>query len=170
MSLIISSKGDFNKTHCIRCGAAHIEDQFPKTCTRCRHMMFVNPLPVAVVLIPVKGKGILLVKRAIPPFVGSLALVGGYVDQGETAQEAACREAMEEVGVKIDPELELLGISGSSPTNKHLLVYFKAKEIEESDIKFKVNNEVSAIAFAAEPMELAFPNHTEYLKKVLSKK
>lgn len=50
---------------------------------------------------------ILLVERANPPH--GLALPGGFVDVGESAEEAAVREAREETGVEITL-VELLGL------------------------------------------------------------
>jgi NADH pyrophosphatase NudC (nudix superfamily) len=151
------------KTFCINCGTKHTQEEFPKKCSHCAHEMYINPLPVSVVVIPVINEGVLLVKRAIPPFIGEWALVGGFVDKGETAPEAAIREAMEEAGVKIET-VELLEVQ-SSPNRRHILLFYKSNPIHLSDIKFTPNSEVSAIQFTKEPIQLAFPIHAEILKK-----
>ena len=52
--------------------------------------------------------GIVLIKRDRPPFAGSYALPGGFVEVGETVEAATVREAREETGLAID----LLGLVG----------------------------------------------------------
>src|SRR5205814_8192464 len=85
-------------SHCSYCGAAYPADApFPRTCSPCGNTTWVNPIPVAVCLLPVDG-GLLVIRRAIPPKVGELALPGGYVDLSETWQQAAARELEEETG------------------------------------------------------------------------
>ena len=51
---------------------------------------------------------VLLMKRTHPPFEGSWALPGGFVEQDETAREACVRETKEEVGLSIVIEEWLL--------------------------------------------------------------
>lgn len=58
-----------------------------------------NPVPTVDIIIEV-GNGIVLIKRANPPY--GWALPGGYVDYGESLEQAAHREALEETGLKIE--------------------------------------------------------------------
>ena len=46
------------------------------------------------------GRPLVLIERKSPPF--GWALPGGFVDVGETVEQAAVREAREETGLKID--------------------------------------------------------------------
>jgi 8-oxo-dGTP diphosphatase len=52
--------------------------------------------------------GIVLIRRNNPPYQGCYALPGGFVEIGETVEEAAIREAREETGLDIN----LLGLVG----------------------------------------------------------
>lgn len=61
-------------------------------------------------LIVVSGGRVLTITRGHPPFAGSDALPGGFVDAGEDPAAAALREAVEETGVDTTRlRLELVG-------------------------------------------------------------
>ena len=55
------------------------------------------------------GEGIVLIRRENPPYQGFYALPGGFVELGETVEEAARREAKEETGLDITL-LKLVGV------------------------------------------------------------
>jgi 8-oxo-dGTP diphosphatase len=57
-----------------------------------------NPAPTVDIIIVLDG-GVVLVKRKNPPI--AWALPGGFVDYGESLEEAAVREACEETGLHV---------------------------------------------------------------------
>ncbi len=57
-----------------------------------------NPVPTVDVIIEITDK-IVLIERKNPPF--GWALPGGFVDYGESFEEAALREAREETGFEV---------------------------------------------------------------------
>jgi 8-oxo-dGTP diphosphatase len=61
-------------------------------------MTYRNPLVTVDLIIECSG-GIVLIKRRNPPL--GWALPGGFVDYGETLEDAAIREALEETGLRV---------------------------------------------------------------------
>jgi 8-oxo-dGTP diphosphatase len=60
---------------------------------------FRNPVPTVDIIIEYGG-GVVLIQRANEPH--GWALPGGFVDYGESLEEAAAREAMEETGLRVE--------------------------------------------------------------------
>ena len=58
-----------------------------------------NPLPTADIIIEIAGKGIVLIRRKNPPY--GWAIPGGFVEYGESLEEAAVREAKEETSLDV---------------------------------------------------------------------
>lgn len=148
---------------CSYCGAAFEAGSFPKTCSVCQHTTWLNPIPIVVVILPMVNKskvGVLIQQRAIPPQKGHWALPSGYVDLGETCEQAAAREVKEEMGIDTDPNMyRLFSLTNSS--DGHLLVFLEyRKDLTFDMIGFQPNEEVSAIDILYTSRELAFPSHT----------
>ncbi len=64
-------------------------------CTACDTVHYKNPLMV-LGTIPEHGDKILLCKRAIEPRYGKWTLPAGFMENGESTEEAALRETLEE--------------------------------------------------------------------------
>lgn len=58
-----------------------------------------SPASTVDLLIATPGNHLVLVRRKFPPL--GWALPGGFVDLGETLGAAACREALEETGLRV---------------------------------------------------------------------
>ncbi|MCK9518526.1 MAG: NUDIX hydrolase [Dehalococcoidia bacterium] len=101
--------------YCMHCGQ-RLTTAIPENdtkrrlvCFDCGFVHYINPRPVAG-LIPVREDGqLLLVRRAIEPRAGTWVFPGGYMDLGETAEEAAARETLEEANLEVSG-LSLLGV------------------------------------------------------------
>lgn len=91
-------------------------------CPGCGFVHYLNPRPVAGV-IPVREDGrLLLTRRAIPPRPGTWVFPGGYMDLGETAEEAAIRETREEALLGVTG-LELVGVYTRTGPGVIVIVY-----------------------------------------------
>lgn len=64
---------------------------------------------LAVDIVILLEEGLLLIRRENPPYQGSYALPGGFVEVGERVEDAARREAKEETGMDLE-DLRLVGV------------------------------------------------------------
>jgi ADP-ribose pyrophosphatase YjhB (NUDIX family) len=158
-------KNDF----CSYCGTASPQNQpFPKTCLNCKEVTYINPIPVAVGLVPIK-KGLLAVRRNIEPGKGKLALPGGFIDYGESWQQAVAREIFEETGLQLNPEDFSLFNVFSPEDGRLILIFGKYKFKLEQLPDFIPNSETMELAIVTENAELVFPLHQLVLKMYFQK-
>lgn len=93
--------------YCAHCGSNEIEKKEidgreRSICQSCGMVYYKNPIP-SVVGISIINEELLLVKRGVEPDIGSWCLPGGFMEMGETTEEAVIRELFEETGVKVKP-------------------------------------------------------------------
>lgn len=150
-------------SHCSFCGQRFPEAApWPRTCAQCGNTSFLNPIPVAVLVVPVDD-GVLTVRRNLEPGKGQLALPGGFINAGESWQAAGVREVEEETGLKLEAaEIAVLAVHSTPPHANNLLVFGRAAPRTASDLPaFTPNDEVSELVVITEPQPLAFPLHTQ---------
>jgi ADP-ribose pyrophosphatase YjhB (NUDIX family) len=90
---------------CSNCGTGGLSRQRPAgdtherlMCANCGHIHYENPKIIAGCIVEQDGK-YLLCQRAIPPRPGTWTLPAGFMENGETTEQAALREVWEESGV-----------------------------------------------------------------------
>lgn len=79
-------------------------------CGACGFNYYQNPAPCTVIMFYKDGQ-VLMGKRAIEPRINTWDLPGGFIEVGETAEEGAIREALEETGL----EVKISKYLGSAP-------------------------------------------------------
>lgn len=149
-------------SHCPYCGAAYPQGlAWPRDCAACGETLWLNPLPVAVALLPVEQdgrRGLVVVRRDIVPARGELALPGGYIELGETWREAAVRELREETGLLAPAEdATLFSVDEGERTINvfGLLPPRDAGTLPEPT----ATDEATEWLVIHEPVPLAFPTH-----------
>lgn len=140
---------------CPRCGdSATVEHPRVLRCVSCGYHAYYNPKPVAAA-IPRDASGrIVLLRRGFAPGVGLWTFPGGFVDLGESVEEAARREVREEIEI----DVTLGGLVGvySREDERVVLVVFSAVAHGEPQTTAEAP-EVRAFAPDAIPWdELAF--------------
>ena len=104
---VLNKIGIYDINYCAQCGSDEIEKKEVDgkqraVCLNCGRVYYRNPIP-SVVGISIINQEILLVKRGVEPDIGSWCLPGGFMELGETTEEAVKRELLEETGVKVKP-------------------------------------------------------------------
>ncbi len=161
--------------YCPRCGQAHPHPgKSPFLCPHCGWSFYFGPVSAVGALIVNEDQHLLLVKRAREPGLGLLGLPGGFVDAGETAEEALAREVREETGLTIrDPQLLL-----TYPNQYHhgdfivpVLDFFYQCQVGESTQVQLVDGELSAFQWTRPTPDqlnrMAFPSNRLAIEKWL---
>jgi len=125
-----------------------------------------SPLLAVDIVIVFPDKSFVLIKRRNPPFEGYWAIPGGFVEYGETVEEAAIREAEEETGLKVEL-LKLVGVYSKpdrDPRGHVVSIAFLAKPIGG---ELRISSETEDVKlFKQIPSNVAF-DHAEILKDAL---
>lgn len=153
--------------HCPRCGVkqpAPPSGNAPFACAACGFTLYFNAATAVAVFVRRTDGRTLFIRRAKEPARGKLAPPGGFVDVGETVEDAARREIREEVGL----ELRDLAFLCSHPNRYHyrdvtypvLDLFFTATADEATEAK--ALDDVESIAWldarAVALEEIAFPS------------
>ena len=152
---------------CPRCGAEAVV-AFPRSliCDRCGYQALWSPEPVAAAIPRDEEGRIWLLRRAHHEGAGRWTFPGGYVELGETVEDAARRETREE----LEMDIELAGLVGvySRADERIVLVVFHARAL---GIGSETDEATEVRAFAASELpwdELAFWSTTAALRDALA--
>lgn len=110
----------------VACPHCATPDELPLVCDRCSWRWYANPKPAAAVILELdadaEDPSILLLRRAVEPGLGAWDLPAGYLDPGESFEDAARRETLEEAGIAVELTA-LAGVYHSPAANAVTAVY-----------------------------------------------
>ena len=151
-------------------------------CVECETIHYQNPKIVAGCL-PVQGSRVLLCKRAIDPQYGKWNLPAGFMENGESLEEAAMRESIEEANASLEA-LRLYTVISLPHINQVYMMFladltdadyspgaesldvrlFKEEEIPWDEIAFKTITYTLEAYFVDRKTGL-FPLHTSIITR-----
>jgi len=162
---------------CPRCGGPAAvplaERANPFRCAACGFVLFFNAASaVAALVIDAEGR-ILFIRREREPGRGLLAMPGGFVDVGESAEEALRREVREEVGLEVRGVTYLASFANRYPysdvTYSTLDLFFTCEA--DAGSQARALDAVTAIEWrdppAVNPSEIAFDSMRAALQTFL---
>ncbi|MGA2009257.1 MAG: NUDIX domain-containing protein [Solirubrobacteraceae bacterium] len=108
---------------CPRCGRP-AEVSFPRSiaCSHCGYTAYFNPKPVAGAIPVDASDRVVLLRRGFDPGRGLWTFPGGFVDLGESVEDAARRETDEELSLAIELG-PLVGVYSRAEDRVVLIVY-----------------------------------------------
>ena len=163
--------------YCPKCGCQDFIPDSEKSlkCNSCSFRYFINMNAAVAAIIRNDDGKILFTIRKHAPSAGMLDLPGGFVDLGETAENALVREIEEELNLKID-KLEFAG----TITNKYVYAGIEYQTLDmvfncsvESFENIQVADDVSGYVFrnpaTVGSEEIGLDSIREIVKKISKK-
>lgn len=161
---------------CPRCGsgefAAERDDCF--RCAACGFRFFVNAAAAVMALLTDPDGKLLFTRREKDPGAGLLDFPGGFVDPGETAEDALGRELVEELGLELEEAPRFLfTLPNTYPygglTYVTLDLVFHIKLTSRQAASIEARDEISGLLWSPpgniQPEQIAFLSAREALRR-----
>lgn len=160
------------KTNCPFCGT-RLTEKFCEGakrlfCEQCSQPVYENPIPAACTVVIDEAQRVLLVKRNVEPKIGYWCLPGGFIELGETPEQAALRELREETGLSGRIEM-LLGVD-TNPSDLYHTVLMVGYLVNHFSGTPQAGDDASDVAyFPADRLpDIAFQSHKKFIQKYYS--
>lgn len=144
--------------YCPQCGHKYSETDIDRTgtfkCSNCKFRNYVKSFPTVCAIIPNDKGEILMVERTFDPGKGEFDPPGGYVNYGESPEEAIKRELKEELGVDIVVD-KVINVGKTEYVQNEInyptvLTCFLTKPINSAEIKLNADENSSYKYFSIE--------------------
>ena len=164
--------------YCCKCGsklaAQQIDNQTRLACsaTYCDYVHWDNPTPVVAAIVEFDKKIVLARNKKWPP--GIMSVITGYLEKGESPEEAVIREVKEELNLDTLAH-QFVGYYSFFPANQLILAFtisavgdiFLAEELTEYELI--PNTDVTANSFNPAGMPIENPAHSALIAWLISK-
>lgn len=158
--------------YCPRCSAV-LEERLVKegeplrlACGACGFIHYAEPKLAACAAVLFGGK-VLLIKRGIEPSIGKWVIPGGFVEKGETVEDAAIRETREETGLPVRL-VSLLNVYSYEGVGIVLVVFVAEPTTDREPQALDEALEVSYFSFRDIPWdEIAFSSTHDALREII---
>ncbi len=157
--------------YCLVCGASlesrKIYGHSRQACPECDFIVFENTACAAAAVV-VRGREVLLVRRAIDPGKGRWGFPAGFQDYGESPAETAVREVREETCLEVEL-LRLLDVvlSRDNPRKLINLVVYLARAVAGELAAADDATEARFFPLDKLPEDLAFENNRQILGQLV---
>jgi len=155
------------KNFCPYCSAKLVEKEWEGRsrpyCETCAGAIYENPVPASCLIVVDSRNRLALVKRSVAPKKGYWCLPGGFMELGETPEEAALRELEEETGLTGKTD-RLLGVMSMPNAQYHtvLMVAYLVREYIGTLVPGDDASEAAWFSHRDLP-EIAFTSHSHYI-------
>ena len=156
------------KNYCHFCGTflteRLCEDIVRLFCEKCNEPLYENPVPANCLVVIDNRERVLLIKRNVEPKKGSWCLPGGFMELGETPEEAALRELNEETGLSGRIDI-LLGVT-SNHNKQYGTILMVGYLIKSFSGALKAGDDASDAAYFHPDKlpEIAFESHRKFVR------
>jgi len=152
---------------CPQCGsqleAREQDGRTRQVCPACGFVFYHNPVPGVAVIVEHQG-GIVLVRRKLPPQQGGWCFPAGFLEAGESSEEAAVRECREETSLAVQVD-SLVGVYSFEQEPQGGVVIFYTAHVAGGELRAGDDAEEVAFFPAAELPRLSFRTHREALER-----
>lgn len=160
----------FDPSYCPRCATA-LESRpehgmLRPTCPSCGYIWYRNPVPAAGVLVEQDGR-VLLVRRRYEPRAGAWCIPAGFMEAGETPEQSAGRELLEETGLVVQLT-RLFGVYAGfdDPRVRAVLILYTGVVTGGALLPGDDAIEAEWFALDALPTDIAFASHRQALTEL----